>query len=60
MGSAGSLRHYGSHNIEKLLEQVTRNSIGMDEYLSNVFSGFQEIIHHTIYFRLVIQSQGWN
>ena len=42
MGSAGSLRHYGSHNIEKLLEQVTRNSIGMDEYLSNVFSGFQE------------------
>ena len=42
MGSAGSLRRYGSQNIEKLLEQVTRNSIGMDDYLSNVFSGFQE------------------
>ena len=39
---SSSLRRYGTHNIEKLLDQVTRNTIGMDDYLSNVFNGFQE------------------
>ena len=40
---SSSLRRYGSYNMEKFLDQVTRNTIGMDEYLSNVFgASFQE------------------
>ena len=43
MGSAGTaLRRYGTHNMDKFLDQMTRNTIGMDEYLSNVFNTFQE------------------
>ena len=39
----GSLRRYGTYNMDKFLDQVTRNTIGMDEYLSNVFgASFQE------------------